>query len=93
MRSRHCLYALFALLLWIPQLGAQQITGTVRDQRNGQPMAAVQVFIQGSGIGALTQSTGRGIRHIQTGRVQNYALGIAAGLLVIAATYLFVIAK
>src|SRR5262245_44777780 len=59
MRSRHCLYALFALLLWIPQLGAQQITGTVRDQRTGQPMAAVQVFIQGSGIGALTQANGR----------------------------------
>ena len=35
-----------------------------------------------NGIAALTQSTGRGIRHIQTGRVQNYALGIAAGLLV-----------
>ncbi len=46
-----------------------------------------------NGIGSLTQSTGRGIRHIQTGRVQNYALGIAGGLLLIAATYLFVIAK
>ena len=46
-----------------------------------------------NGIGDLTQSTGRGIRHIQTGRVQNYALGIAAGMLVIAVTYLFVIAK
>ena len=44
-----------------------------------------------NGIAALTQGTGRGIRHIQTGRVQNYALGIAAGLLVIAVTYLFVI--
>ena len=40
---------------------------------------------------ALTQEAGRGIRHIQTGRVQNYALGIAAGLLVIAVTYLFVV--
>ena len=46
-----------------------------------------------NGIAALTQSTGRGIRQIQTGRVQNYALGIAAGLLVIAVTYLFVIAR
>jgi NADH-quinone oxidoreductase subunit L len=46
-----------------------------------------------NGVAALTQSTGRGIRQIQTGRVQNYALGIAAGLLVIAATYLFVIAR
>jgi NADH-quinone oxidoreductase subunit L len=44
-----------------------------------------------SGIASLTQGTGRGIRHIQTGRVQNYALGIAAGLLVIAVTYMFVI--
>jgi len=44
-----------------------------------------------NGIAALTQSTGRGIRQIQTGRVQNYALGIAAGLLVVAVTYLFVI--
>ena len=59
MRSKHCLYALFALLLWAPQLGAQQITGTVRDQRSGQPMAAVQVFIPGTGIGALSQANGR----------------------------------
>jgi NADH-quinone oxidoreductase subunit L len=44
-----------------------------------------------NGIAALTQSTGRGIRHVQTGRVQNYALGIAAGLLVIAVTYMFVV--
>ena len=46
-----------------------------------------------NGVAALTQSTGRGIRQIQTGRVQNYALGIAAGLLVIAVTYMFVIAR
>ena len=46
-----------------------------------------------NGIAALTQSTGRGIRQIQTGRVQNYALGIATGLLVIAVTYIFVIAR
>ena len=44
-----------------------------------------------NGIGALTQDTGRGIRQIQTGRVQNYALGIAAGLLLIAVTYIFVV--
>ena len=46
-----------------------------------------------NGVAALTQSTGRGIRQIQTGRVQNYALGIAAGLLVVAATYMFVISR
>ncbi len=44
-----------------------------------------------NGIGDLTNEAGRGIRQIQTGRVQNYALGIAAGLLLIAVTYLFVI--
>jgi NADH-quinone oxidoreductase subunit L len=44
-----------------------------------------------NGIGALTQDAGRGIRHIQTGRVQNYALGIAAGMLIIAVTYIFVV--
>ena len=32
-----------------------------------------------NGIATLTQGAGRGIRHIQTGRVQNYALGIALG--------------
>jgi NADH-quinone oxidoreductase subunit L len=44
-----------------------------------------------NGIAALTQRTGTGIRQIQTGRVQNYALGIAAGLLVIAISYLFLV--
>jgi NADH-quinone oxidoreductase subunit L len=46
-----------------------------------------------NGIAALTQGAGRGIRTIQTGRVQNYALGIALGLLVIAVMYLFVVAR
>ncbi len=46
-----------------------------------------------NGIASLTQSTGRGVRQIQTGHVQNYALGIAAGLLVIAVTYLFVVGR
>jgi NADH-quinone oxidoreductase subunit L len=41
-----------------------------------------------NGIGAVTQSVGDGIRHIQTGRVQNYALGIALGLVVIAALFI-----
>src|SRR3954468_1598282 len=44
-----------------------------------------------NGIGSLTQETGTGIRRIQTGRVQNYALGIAAGMLLIAVTYIFVV--
>ena len=46
-----------------------------------------------NGIAALTQGAGRGIRQIQTGRVQNYALGIAAGLLVMAITYIFVVSR
>jgi len=39
-------------------------------------------------IGASTVDVGRGLRHIQTGRVQNYALGIAIGLIVMAGSYL-----
>ena len=46
-----------------------------------------------NGIAAATQGAGRGIRRVQTGRVQNYALGIAAGLLVIAVMYLFVVVR
>jgi NADH-quinone oxidoreductase subunit L len=46
-----------------------------------------------NGIAGLTQGAGRGIRQIQTGRVQNYALGIAVGLLVIGFTYLFVVVR
>ena len=41
-----------------------------------------------NGIGAVTQGAGSGVRHIQTGRVQNYALGIAIGLVVIAALFI-----
>jgi NADH-quinone oxidoreductase subunit L len=41
-----------------------------------------------NGVGRATQGAGREIRQVQTGRVQNYALGIALGLLVIAISYL-----
>jgi hypothetical protein len=34
---------------------------------------------------------GRNIRRVQTGRVQNYALGIALGLIVMAGSYLLLI--
>ena len=44
-----------------------------------------------NGIGKLTIGAGRGLRQVQTGRVQNYALGIATGLLVIAVAYLFLV--
>ena len=50
---------ILALLLAVPGLRAQQITGRVTNQVTGEPLAAVQVFIAGSGIGALTQQNGR----------------------------------
>jgi NADH-quinone oxidoreductase subunit L len=43
-----------------------------------------------NGVASLTQRAGTEIRHAQTGRVQNYALGIAGGLIVIAASLLLV---
>jgi NADH-quinone oxidoreductase subunit L len=44
-----------------------------------------------NGIGSLTRRSGAGLSRVQTGRVQNYALGIAVGLIVMAGSY-FVIA-
>jgi NADH-quinone oxidoreductase subunit L len=44
-----------------------------------------------NGIGSSTVSIGRNLRRVQTGRVQNYALGIAIGLLVMAGSYLLLI--
>ncbi len=41
-----------------------------------------------NGIGSVTRGGGRGLARIQTGRVQNYALGIAIGLIVMAGAYL-----
>jgi len=41
-----------------------------------------------NGIGSSTINAGRGLRRVQTGRVQNYALGIALGLIVMAGSYL-----
>jgi NADH-quinone oxidoreductase subunit L len=41
-----------------------------------------------NGTGRVVGSAGGGLRRIQTGRVQNYALGIALGLIVMAAAYL-----
>jgi NADH-quinone oxidoreductase subunit L len=39
-------------------------------------------------VGTGTIDAGRGLRQIQTGRVQNYALGIAIGLIVMAGSFL-----
>jgi NADH-quinone oxidoreductase subunit L len=41
-----------------------------------------------NGVGRLTIGAGRELRQVQTGRVQNYALGIALGLIVMAGSYL-----
>ncbi len=46
-----------------------------------------------NGIASLTQSSGRGLRQVQTGHVQNYALGIAAGLIVIALGYIVLVTR
>ena len=43
-----------------------------------------------NGVGRLTVDAGRGLRRVQTGRVQNYALGIAIGLIVMAGSYLVI---
>jgi NADH-quinone oxidoreductase subunit L len=42
-----------------------------------------------NGTGAVTRDAGRGLSRVQTGRVQNYALGIALGLIVMAGSYLW----
>jgi NADH:ubiquinone oxidoreductase subunit 5 (subunit L)/multisubunit Na+/H+ antiporter MnhA subunit len=49
-----------------------------------------RVVVDGTvnGVGKLTVASGRGLRQVQTGRVQNYALGIAFGLIVMAGSYL-----
>src|SRR5688500_19487278 len=61
MHSRACLGGalILAALLVVSDLGAQQVTGRVTNASTGEPLAAVQVFIAGSGIGALSQQNGR----------------------------------
>jgi NADH-quinone oxidoreductase subunit L len=46
-----------------------------------------------NGIGSAIVGSGRNLRRVQTGRVQNYALGIALGLIVMAGSYLFLTAN
>jgi len=43
-----------------------------------------------NGIGVVTTGAGIRLRRVQTGRVQNYALGIALGLIAMAAAYLLI---
>jgi NADH-quinone oxidoreductase subunit L len=42
-----------------------------------------------NGVGSVTSGAGMRLRRVQTGRVQNYALGIAFGLILMAAGYLY----
>ncbi len=44
-------------------------------------------------VGAEAVAAGRGLRRVQTGRVQNYALGIAVGLIVMAGSFLALAAR
>ncbi len=46
-----------------------------------------------NGIGTVTRRSGGGLSQIQTGRVQNYALGIALGLIVMAGSYLVIVGR
>ncbi len=46
-----------------------------------------------NGVGTLVRGAGGGLRRIQTGRVQNYALGIAIGLLVMAGSFLLIVGQ
>jgi NADH-quinone oxidoreductase subunit L len=46
-----------------------------------------------NGLGAVTRRSGSGLARVQTGRVQNYALGIAIGLIVMAGSYLVIAAR
>jgi NADH-quinone oxidoreductase subunit L len=51
-----------------------------------------RVVVDGTvnGVGTVTIEAGTLLRRVQTGRVQNYALGIAIGLIAMAAGYLFI---
>ena len=55
--------ALVAMFGWAPAPAAAQATGTlvgtVRDAASRRPLEAVQVYIEGTGIGALTNAAGR----------------------------------
>ncbi len=46
-----------------------------------------------NGMGAVTTGAGARLRHVQTGRVQNYALGIAIGLIAMVVGYLLILVR
>jgi len=46
-----------------------------------------------NGIGAVTRRSGTSLSRVQTGRVQNYALGIALGLIAMAGSYFVILGR
>jgi NADH-quinone oxidoreductase subunit L len=46
-----------------------------------------------NGVGTVVRDAGTGLRQIQTGRVQNYALGIAIGLILMAGSLLLIVGQ
>ena len=46
-----------------------------------------------NGIGAVTRRSGGSLARVQTGRVQNYALGIALGLIAMAGSYFVILGR
>ena len=64
------------------------VRGRCRRRRRG---GARQVLLRPDG--AVTREAGGGLRRIQTGRVQNYALGIAIGLIVMAGSFLIIVSR
>jgi len=46
-----------------------------------------------NGIGAVVRRSGGGLARVQTGRVQNYALGIAIGLIAMAGSYFLILGR
>ena len=53
---------LAAIALFAPRIAAAQtgkLTGVVTDAQSGQPIEGVQIQVQGTGLGALTQANGR----------------------------------
>jgi NADH:ubiquinone oxidoreductase subunit 5 (subunit L)/multisubunit Na+/H+ antiporter MnhA subunit len=54
-----------------------------------------RVIVDGAvnGVGTVTRGAVGGLRQIQTGRVQNYALGIAIGLIVMAGSFLVIVSR
>ena len=61
MRSFCCLLTAVLLALGAPPLDAQErlVTGTVTDSSSGLPLEGARITIRGTGVGALTNTSGR----------------------------------